>query len=274
MKILLVLNALDFKKAQLHFPAYIARLSNADVTAIFLENSFDVNEPLSKYSSLEGFYNPYVMESTDKRKIIHENIHAYKLACTELGLSGKLIRAKGVPEDETIEASRFADLLLVTKDLSFAYTNEDAPTNFSEIILSQSKCAILVMPLKAQEINKLCFACNGSHSSMYAIRQFTYLFPFLKDLPVTVLYVSEKDEEIAAHKKSIKEYLQLHYKNIEFKILYGNPSSAILSYLEKQKNCLVTFGAYGRSRFSQFFRKSRAENILGSLDMPVFITHP
>jgi hypothetical protein len=125
-----------------------------------------------------------------------------------------------------------------------------------------------------QEIKELFFTYNGGYSSVYAIRQFTLLFPSLRDRKVTVLFVAENDDEGIVHKRYIKEYLRSHYEQVEFKIMNGNPSAAILSHLYKQRACLATFGAYGRSRFSQFFKKSKAEGILKLLDMPVFITHP
>lgn len=124
-----------------------------------------------------------------------------------------------------------------------------------------------------QEINEVFFTSNGSYSSMYAIRQFTYLFPHFWDKKVTVLYVTENEDEAAKHKRNIKEYFQHHYTNVEFKILMGSPSAAILSHPSKQKDCMVTFGAYGRNRFSQFFKKNKADKILKISDIPVFITH-
>ena len=159
-------------------------------------------------------------------------------------------------------------------DLSFAFSYEEEPTKFAEEVLTHAQCAVLVMPKAIPEINEVFFTGNGSFSSMYAIRQFTYLFPNFRDKKVTLLYVTENEDESTKHKKNIKAYLQHHYTNVEIKILMGSPSAAILSYLTKQKNCLVTFGAYGRSKFSQFFKKSKADNILKTLDMPVFITHP
>ena len=162
----------------------------------------------------------------------------------------------------------------MSDDLSFGISYEEEPTKFAEEVLTHAQCAVMVMPKNMQEINEVFFTSNGSFSSMYAIRQFTYLFPNFRDKKITLLYVTENEDEATKHKRYIKEYLQHHYTNVEFKILMGKPSAAILSHLSKQRDCMVTFGAYGRSKFSQFFKKSKAENILKTLDMPVFITHP
>ena len=275
MKILLVIDAINFSKEQLQFPAFIAKQANAELTAIFLEDMVQVYVPFSKYGHLAvGSQVSDEINMETKKELSNENIEAYKQACMEIGLSGNFLRARGIPEDETIEASRFADLLLLSDDVSFAFSHEEEPTKFAEEVLTHAQCAVMVMPKTMQEINELFFTSNGSFSSMYAIRQFTYLFPHFRDKKVTLLYVTENEDEATKHKINIKEYLQHHYTNVEFKILMGSPSAAILSHLSKQKDCMVTFGAYGRSKFSQFFKKSKAESILKTLDMPVFITHP
>jgi nucleotide-binding universal stress UspA family protein len=274
MKILLALDAANFSNEQLDFPAHIARMANAEVTALFLESTVQVYVPFSKYGHAGGQLISDEKGIEVKKELGNENIEAYKQACIEKGLSGNFLRARGVPEDETIEASRFADLLLMYDDTSFAFNYEEEPTKFAEEVLAHTQCAVMVMPKTMQEINEVFFTSNGSFSSMYAIRQFTYLFPQFRDKKITLLYVTENEDETTKHKRFIKEYLQHHYTNVEFKILMGSPSAAIFSHLSKQKDAMVTFGAYGRSKFSQFFKKSKADNILNKLDIPVFITHP
>jgi len=273
MKILLALNALNFNKDQLNYPAYIAKLTNGNVTALFIENLIKVVVLLSNYENFGNY--PFSGVDVDlKKEMADKNIDAYKQFCTEKDLDGSFLRIWDMPLEETIEASRFADLLLIASGLSFDVGMETAPAKFVEEVLTAVQCPVLVMPNNMQPINEVIFTYNGSYSSMYAIKQFTHLFPSFKNKKVTVLYVSENDDEVIANKRYIKEYLQHHYETVEFKLLMGSSVAAIFSHLIKQQNCIVTFGAYGRSKISQFFKKSKAENILKRLDMPVFITHP
>jgi nucleotide-binding universal stress UspA family protein len=275
MKILLVIDATNFSKEQLQFPAFIAKQANVVLTAIFLENPTESYVPPAKYRYLAGGSNVSDERNIETKKVLsNENIEEYKKACIELGLSGNFISARGIPEEETIEASRFADLLLISDNLSFVFSYEEEPTKFAEEVLTHAQCAVLIIPKNRQEINEVFFTSNGSFSSMYAIRQFTYLFPYFRNKKVTLLYVTENEDEATKHKRNIKEYLQHHYTNIEFKVLMCNPSAAILTHISKQKNCMVTFGAYGRNKYSQFVKKSKADNMLNKLDIPVFITHP
>jgi len=274
MKILLVLDALDFNKDQLGYSAYIAQRTNGQVTALFIENIVQVVVPLSKCGHLGNYPFSGHDDADAKKEIVDKNIETYKQAFAETDLDGSLLRVWDIPLEDTIEASRFADLLLIASGLSFGIDKEAAPAKFVEEVLTAAQSPVLVMPNNMQPINEVIFTYNGSYSSVYANKQFTHLFPSFKNTTVTVLYVSENDDEAIANKRYIKEYLQHHYDNVEFKFLTGTAAAAIFSHLIKQQNCIVTVGAYGRSKISQFFNKSKAENILKTLDMPVFTTHP
>jgi len=261
MKMLFVTDAEKFNREQLDFSLYIAGLAKGTITVLFLEN-------MAGQDLFEG------KNVAVKKEAIKNNIEAYVQACKEKNIPVVYLRAAGLPFDETIAASRFADLLLLSPDITFRRGDNDIPTIFAEDVLSSAQCPVMVLPKSSQEIDELFFTCNGGYSSMYAIRQFTLMFPSLRNRKVTVLSVTENDDEAIKHKWHIMEYLRSHYTEVEFKTLTGNPASAILAHLHPQKNGLVTFGAYGRTGFSKFFKKSNAEGILRFLHMPVFITHP
>jgi hypothetical protein len=72
----------------------------------------------------------------------------------------------------------------------------------------------------------------------------------------------------------LKEYMRYHYTNWEIKTLTGEASFEINGYLVPKTNYLVTMGAYGRSKISQFFHQSDAKKMLHLLNTNIFITHP
>ena len=74
MKILLVLDAANFSKDQLNFPVCIARLTNAEVTALFLENMVQVQVPFSKDGHLAGYQFSDEKSNEIKKEISNENI--------------------------------------------------------------------------------------------------------------------------------------------------------------------------------------------------------
>ena len=157
--------------------------------------------------------------------------------------------------------------------MSFNFSDTDSPSDFLLHILPKVECPVLILPENVQTINEIVFTYNGNYSSIYAIRQFTYLFPQLSKVPVTILYVPEEEGEIK-HQQQLKELLYQHYENISFKILHGEPGEAIQNELVTINNAVATFGALGRNKLSYFFKKSAAINILNKLHIPLFITHP
>jgi hypothetical protein len=136
MKILLAINATNFNKELLQFPIDIVEQANAELTAFFLENLTTVYVPFSKYGHLAGYQLSEKENNVIRKEPIENNIEVYKQVFTESGLSGSYTKARGVPNDKTIEASRFADLLLMSDDFSFVSNYEKEPTKFAEEVLT------------------------------------------------------------------------------------------------------------------------------------------
>jgi len=141
-------------------------------------------------------------------------------------------------------------------------------------VLAQAQCPVIVLPDQVPHLRELVFSYNGTFSSMYAIRQFTQLFPGYSDMPVNVVYVAENGHSAIPHENMLKDYMDHHYDEVKYTVLTGEPVPEFLALLIHRKDCLVTYGAYGRSTLSRFFHRSNAESILRTTDIPVFITHP
>ena len=71
----------------------------------------------------------------------------------------------------------------------------------------------------------------------------------------------------------MKEWLNAHYKEVEFVILKGDATDEMFGYLIEKKNAIVVMGAYGRSLLSRFFQPSHARLVVKTVNLPVFITH-
>jgi hypothetical protein len=118
------------------------------------------------------------------------------------------------------------------------------------------------------------FAYNGSYSSVYAIREFMQLFPSMSGKKASVIYVPEKGIPIIPNEQLLAEYLQLYFSDVTFTVLNGLPEAEIRRFLQGREHCVAVMGAYGRNTFSRFFNPGNARNMLRTLNVPVFITHP
>lgn len=275
-KVIWLINPATFRDDQMEFPATLAKNGNHRLVAVLLNEwqpayvpvlTNDPVFPTTNYSipEIEVDENALKAEEDARKRIID--------AAAKAGVDLSLHNGPVEGDDGIIEESRFADLVLVGAGLSFHVPNDETPSKYVMELLPKLQCPVLVMPDDHQEVREIYFAYNGGYSSMYAIRQMIYLFPEFKRLPVTVIYVEEGRDSIP-FEKSLKSFLYNHFENITFRLLKGEPSSALTDELMHKKNALVTLGAFGRSKASRFFRHSNAEGVLQVIDIPVFITHP
>lgn len=275
-KIVGVIDALNFTPSQLDGFDYITREAKGKLTLVFMENILATQVPLTGLHP-DGVYTDMRTSAelaADVAKRKEENLVKLIHACRERDMEPEMHEAAGIPIQEIIAESRFADLLLISHNTSFATLFDSNPTRFVKDALAEAECPVIVTPEKLNPAREVIFAYNGTSSSMYAIRQFTQLFPGMRDIPVQVIYVVEGGAKALPHEKLLKNYLEIHYDEVKYTVLNGEPRAEFLAQLMHRRDCLVTYGAYGRSRLSRFFHRSEAENVLRTVNIPVFITHP
>lgn len=275
-KLLWLVNPITFVESDLDYPVYLSKLTNSRLTVLLLDEY--KLQPLMVVSNDPMFptveYRIPTVEIADNQAILFEEGKQRILKSSQDNNISLVIHdGSGDAGNDIIVESRFSDLIIVKSTMSFNFSDTDSPSDFLLHILPKVECPVLILPQDVQTINEIVFTYNGNYSSIYAIRQFTYLFPQLSKVPVTILYVPEEEGEIK-HQQQLKELLYQHYENISFKILQGEPGEAIQNELVTINNAVATFGALGRNKLSYFFKKSAAINILNKLHIPLFITHP
>ncbi|WP_343692144.1 universal stress protein [Chitinophaga sp.] len=276
-KILAVIDAVNYTAQQLDAIAAVTSLHEHTLTVLMLEDTKSANQLLSAagMEGLAGVYYQKLRESEhEKKELIEDNYSAIKKDCKEKQLTCTIKNIRGIAEDEVISESRFADLLIIGKALSFPYLYDTNPTGFVKNMLTHAQCPVMVLSEENHLIDGVAFCYNGTYSSMYAIKAFAALFPDLINRHCEIVYVCEKGEKTIPYKEHLQEYLKAYNAHLTYKILTGKPDSAIQAYLDTKTDLIGTFGAYGRSRVSRFFNSSSADNIIRNLKGPVFITHP
>jgi len=276
-KILAVIDAINYKEEQLDAIEYMAGILKGNLTIIMLEEINSIT-PLMAPDFAAGvpgrYYEIVIKAAEEKSKVVKENTEALRKACLTRGLTCAIHNDKGFAAEEVILESRFADLVLLGKELSFPFLFDTEPSEFVKNVLSNAQCPVLVIPEDMSVVKGVIFTYNGTFSSMYAIKAFADIFPDLVAKDATVVYVCEKGHDTIPHEKLLKEYLDSYNKNIIYKIFSGKADTVLQTYLEQKQDHITTFGAYGRSRLSRFFNSSSAENILRIMKGPLFITHP
>jgi hypothetical protein len=276
-KIIAAVDAMHFSEEELKSFQYIARKAKGDIKAIFLENVIAQDIYLANaYPEGGGFSYEEIYDGIleEREKLRKENVERFYRYCDVSETNIVLHEATGSPVTEVKDESRFADLLLINNNTSFAALRDTNPPKFVIDVLAEAQCPVLVLPEMITPVKELLFAYNGTFSSMYAIKQFTQLFPDLHHLPAKVVYVAENGKHDMPEENRLKEYMEHHYDQVQYVVLTGEPTSVFLTLLMHKRDCIVTYGAYGRSGLSRFFHSSEAESILRTINVPVFITHP
>ena len=270
-KILVAIDANQINTYVLEFACYIARLTNSKLIGVFLEDWEAAKAPVTEIANESG---GGIMTGT-KGEVnqIDTNIHLFTDVCRKKQINCSIHFDPVLPVTGIIKESRFADLLIVDPEMSLRSKKEGTPTAFIKEVLAKSECPVLIAPFSFNAIDEIVFAYDGSQSAVFAIKQFSYLFPELADKKVTILQVNEKDNKPIVERERVGELLQMHYSAIGFQRLNGHVSNELYGYLHAKQNAFVVMGAFGRSMLSDFFKHSTAELIVETINLPVFIAH-
>ncbi len=276
-KILLGIDAINPDKNALDFACFLGRLTKSKITGVFLENLEAEERPVVRQMSGVVYMDWEVNENSDEYKIkmemIEKNISFFKDGCISRSVNCSMHRDRGVPAQELVEESRFADALVIDAETSFNKRYEGTPTEFVRDILKKAECPVIIAPENFDAIDEIVFTYNGSASSVFAIKQFTYLFPQFYNKRATIVQVNEAGVWHDPDKYKFKEWLKEHYTDFHFEAQKGNTGTKLFDYLFKRKNMFLVMGAYGRNALSQFFKHSRADILISTVTQPIFIAH-
>ena len=274
-KILLALDRRLINMNTVEFGCYLARLTSSELKVVFLHAK--EQEPASgrivESAPSELMTRSVVSENKLVMKPAQDDLAEFEAACLNRGVRISIHENEGQPFPEIIADSRFADLLVVDPEMSFGNRREAVPTSFIKEVLAYSECPVIIAPYSFNGIQEIVFAYDGSASATFAIKQFTYLFPELTDLKLTILQVSEEKNVPLIEKKKLIEFLQMHFSSIGFRILEGSAREELFKYLLDKKNQFVIMGAFGRKNLTALFRHSTADLLLKTVNLPLFITH-
>lgn len=272
-KILLAIDSQRINYSVIEFAHYVAKLTGSKLTGIFIEAP--VYETISETNEIKNHSgNEKNVLSTESGKAFmnaEQSILFFKEACTKEKFHFEVLRDQVSLLEDLIFESRFADLLII--DAEASNNQIDDGSYFAKEILAKAECPVIVTPASFKGIDEVVFCYDGSRSAVFAMKQFTYLFPQFSDKKVVVLEVNEEDVSTIYEKEKIRGLLKGHYSQIGFQVLNGDPTIELFTYLLQKKNAFIVMGAYGRKMMSNILNRSRADLVLRITDLPFFITH-
>lgn len=249
-KISVLLDPGQVNRNLVDFACFLAELTRSELTAISLESN--PGEPVLAECAAEA---------------------GIESACRNRGIRIRVLHDAGDPLSVVLSESRFTDMLVVDQSISINNGNAVLPGHFIKEVLTKSECPVVIAPHHFYGIDEILFAWDGSAAASFAIKQFSYLFPGLSDLKLTIMQVSNELPATVVEKRKLLDFLQMHYSFIGFRVLEGKANEELQKFLQEKKNVFVVMGAYGRRSQSGPFRHSTADLLLQTVNLPVFIAH-
>jgi hypothetical protein len=176
-------------------------------------------------------------------------------------------------KDLIVRDSRFADLLLVSAQLFYATTDGNQPNQYLREALHAAECPVLIIPEDYTSVQHLFMAYDGSRDSLYAIKQFCYLFPDLADLPTELLYIKDEPGGAIPELENLKQFTRLKFDCMGFSKLPFKADDHFATWISEKQHALLVAGSFGRSPFSYTIKRSFAEKVIHDHKLPVFIAH-
>jgi hypothetical protein len=217
---------------------------------------------------------PYVQLKQAEKQMFRKSQDQFVEAFKNTGIKHEIYPHVGEWNRELfIRESRFADLVVISEELFSANTMEVQPNFFMIEALRASESPVVVVPENFNQIDHLAFAYDGGKESMFAIKQFTYLFPNLTDLPSEFVHIKDEAADDIPERALLGEFTFSHFEAQQTSKLHFDPKKYLTSWLGTKKNVFLVSGSFSRSAVSNVFRKSFADHVIAEHSCPIFIAH-
>jgi hypothetical protein len=270
-KILIAFDGTHFSTGACEFALKLHQMQPLMITGLFMPQlSFS-----TLWSYTAGVSVPELIPYTEDEdgETIKENIEHFQQFCNENKIQYSVHKDFydfALPELK--KETRFADLLILSSETFYHQISGTNAADYIKEALHVSECPVIAVPEKYQFPERILIAYDGSDSSVYAIRQFTYILPELTHLETLVFCIKPEERENLPEETKIMELLALHFKKFSLSKLHLHNKKQLSEWLDN-KNAILVSGSLGRGFISQLFKDSFISRIIEEHKYPVFIAH-
>ena len=272
-KITIAFDNMHFSNGALEFVRRLNEIEPVLLTGLFL--------PQSSYAALwnynpggvgEPLYFPVARELHPGT--VENNIAVFEKVCRHNNIDYILHNdSYDFDLEELKKESRFADVLLIGSEVFYKDLSYDVPNAYFRDALHYAECPVLLVPEQFEfpETNILTY--DGSGSSVYAIKQFAYLFPQMCGHDTLLVFAKREREIEFPDEEYITRLAARHFEKLTLLKLPVDTKKKFTNWIEGRKGSIVVSGAFGRSMLSQLFNKSFISGLITDHRLPVFIAH-
>lgn len=272
-KVIISLDGKNFPKGAFEFVKSINQKRKILLAGIFL-SPIDYSKLIAYTTGVDGVtITPEWLVRDEDNVLINRNIRLFKEVCKADGIEYRIHKDVDLMAiSSLIDETRFADVLLISSDLFYANVSKQQPNFYLEEVLKRAECPVMLIPENYEEPDNVVLAYDGNESSVFAIKQFAYVFPELAKKKTSLLSIVHHEDEVLEYSLA-KELVAAHYPDLEIQTLYLKHKKDFAEWLSDQPNSIVVMGEYSRSSFFQLFKKSYATDVIHDVKMPIFISH-
>ena len=216
-KILVILNESHVPQQVIKRAIHIAKESNSLLEAVFINdiNGFNFGYPFPNDLYLLGEKVRAEIRTAENMRLLENIAQEFKNDCNEHSVEYKIEIDKAVSIKHLINLSSFADLIIAdSKSDSDEYSLKD--------LLADAHCPLLLVSKNSEPVAKVYVAYDGSASSMYAVKMFSYIFPEYMNFNIHFFQITAGDIDEIVHLDEIKSWATMHFSNIKFEMIKGS----------------------------------------------------
>ena len=272
-KILLAFDGTHFSEGAFEFAKALSEKGRILLTGVFLPQVDYAN--LWSYSG-GGMVGPLFIPLTEdvEAEEVKKNIDRFESACRKNDIEYRVHKdfddfvMPGLKNE-----TKFADLLIIGSETFYENLGKGEAFDCLKDALHEVECPVVVVPEKFELPKTNILAYDGTDSSIFAIKQFAYLFPQFATNRTLMVYAKEKGVDEIPDAEYMEELVARHFPDLTITRLYINPRKDFAGWLSEHESAILVAGSFGRSGVSVLFRESFVSQILKERRIPIFITH-
>ena len=271
-KILLVFDGTNFSEGAFEFARRLNEKNKSLVAGVFVPQVDLAN--LWSYAPAGTGATTVPLIEDEEARVVEKIIERFKDLCGKEKIEYRVHKDfYDMALPELRKESRFADLIIIGSEKFYTNIGVNGPSDYLKDALHDAECPVLIVPEKFNFPESNILSYDGSESSVFAIKQFAYLFPEFIQNPTLLVYAKDEGNEEIPDLKDIKELTGAHFRDLDIMKLHHDSEKYFATWISEKKNAILVSGSFGRSSLSRLFKKSFIKDVIKDHRLPIFIVH-
>ncbi|MHA4844127.1 adenine nucleotide alpha hydrolase family protein [Flavitalea antarctica] len=210
----------------------------------------------------------------DESVLIERNVARFESSCKRAKIDYKVhTNVSDFALPELKNETRYTDLLIVGSETFYSNMSKAEVNLYLQDALHEAECPVIVVPEEYAYPNSNILAYDGTASSVFAIKQFTYLFPEFTRNPTSLTYATRDYSGAFPEHEKMQELVAGHFTDLNLLNLELDLKKYFAVWMSEKKAAILVCGSFGRSGLSRMLKSSFIADVIADHKIPVFIAH-